>query len=188
MKVQKFPDNCKKVKVRIVGTRPLLLNSPQSLEQKDNTKKRTVQPSKETQAESCLYKDSDGNVVFPSLNVLSSMRESGVDYLVPGKGKKTYKHFIYSGVQISPYEIPIISEKPYSIDLRSVVIGKARVVRARPKYDKWALEFEIENLNPSVLTFENIREILENAGLFKGLGDFRPLFGLFEVESMIPIE
>jgi len=50
MKVQKFPDNCKKVKVRIAGTRPLLLNSPQSLEQKDNTKKRTVQPSIEAQA------------------------------------------------------------------------------------------------------------------------------------------
>jgi hypothetical protein len=58
-------------------------------------------------------------------------------------------------------------------------------MRWRPRFDKWELKFTISIVDPSVWNGTDIRNILEDAGKFVGLLDFRPLFGLFKVQSMI---
>jgi hypothetical protein len=64
----------------------------------------------------------------------------------------------------------------------TVVVQMSRVLRARPRFDEWALEFKIVNLDPGLLKRDMIYRILVDAGRFYGLGDFRPEFGLFKVE------
>jgi hypothetical protein len=63
------------------------------------------------------------------------------------------------------------------------VVRGSRIPRARPRFDEWALEFRIVNLDPGLLRRDVIHRILVDAGRFHGLGDFRPEFGLFKVEK-----
>jgi len=72
----------------------------------------------------------------------------------------------------------------YEVDARPVVIQKARIVRYRPRFDKWELDFTLR-LHDDQLPTEVIKEILDYAGLYVGIGDFRPgkggKFGKFMV-------
>lgn len=171
-------------KVRLEGTRPLLMHRiPTDL---GNTKgKRGDKHDPQEEAEAALYKDNEGNIVMPSLNILASLKKAGTDYKVPGKGKKTFKNYIYAGVGIEPFEIPLLTDgkdpcEAWEIDLRPVVVNRSRITRSRPKFAKWALEFVIEILDP-IIQPETLKEILESAGRYQGLCDFRPMFGLFKV-------
>jgi len=69
------------------------------------------------------------------------------------------------------------------VDVRPVVAQGSRVLRVRPRFDEWALEFKIANFDPGLLKEETIFKILADAGRLHGLGDFRPEFGLFKVEK-----
>ena len=171
-------------KVEIKGTRALLMNSCKAMfdeKEKKLTRSREEITLKE-EAEKVLYTDKNGKPVVPSYCMLSCLRKSAVNFKVPGRGKKTYKDFIYSGIQIEPEDIPIISENGWEIDLRPCVIGAARIIKAKPKFMKWGLKFGAEILDP-IITPSAFKEILVDAGKYNGLLEFRPLFGLFAVET-----
>ena len=170
-------------KVRIEGTRPLLMHSCNAMLEANNGKPaRSKEYDPKTDAETALYKDKEGNIVVPSFCVLSCLRGSAVNYKVPGKGKKTYKGFIFAGLMIEPENIPLISEDGWEIDLKTVVVGRARIVRARPRFDNWALEFGIE-ITDKVIIPVVLKQLIEDAGRYNGLLDFRPLYGLFKLTT-----
>lgn len=103
-------------KVRIEGTRPLLMHSCNSMLEADNGKAtRSKEHNPKTDAETALYKDKEGNIVVPSFCVLSCLRGSAVNFQVPGKGKKTYKNFIYAGVRMETENIPLITENGWEM-------------------------------------------------------------------------
>ena len=66
--------------------------------------------------------------------------------------------------------------KPEHIDLRGVVIQKARVDRCRPIFRDWSVEFTVA-YDETNITAEQVRKSLEG----QSLGDFRPRFGRFSV-------
>ena len=70
--------------------------------------------------------------------------------------------------------------------MRSVVIGRARIMRSRPVFKKWQLEFELE-IDEMEVPNDVVKEILEYSGKRVGIGDFRPekggSFGRFEVSK-----
>jgi len=180
-----------KFKVKIKGTVPLLMQSPQSMIQDridgKNTKRGREEITIEEEAKRCLYTDSSGNIIVPSLCLLASIKSAAVNRLVPGKGKKTYKNYIYSGIRISPVNIPLQTSNGWEVDLKSVVIGSARIVKARPRFDDWSLEFDLSIVDP-VIVSSALKEIIIDAGKYNGLLDFRPLFGLFSVETFEKIK
>ena len=178
-----------KFKVEIRGTRPLLMNSCRHMiEERENKPSRGMKEitSKE-EAEKLLYLDKEENIVVPSLTILACLRKSAVNFKVPGRGKKTYKDFIYAGIGIEPREIPLITSNGWEVDLQIVVIGNGRIVKPRPRFDEWKLNFEAEILDV-IITPSTLKEILVDAGKFNGLLDFRPLFGLFEITEFEKIE
>lgn len=63
-----------------------------------------------------------------------------------------------------------------------VRVGQARVIRTRPRFEKWHAEFSLTYF-PDLLNAEEVREFLEVAGAVIGLGDGRPRFGRFGVEE-----
>jgi hypothetical protein len=73
--------------------------------------------------------------------------------------------------------------KKYKIDLRSVVVQGARIIRARPRFEPWAIRMatEVDSIldKSAIETFGNL------AGDIVGLGDYRiekmGLFGQFTV-------
>lgn len=59
-------------------------------------------------------------------------------------------------------------------------VGPKTVVRTRPRFDAWAVEFETKFL-PSMLNPRELRGFLVAAGEQIGIGDWRPRFGRFAV-------
>jgi hypothetical protein len=73
-------------------------------------------------------------------------------------------------------------QKPYRLRV-PVRVGNARTMRTRPRFDKWHVEFTASYL-PSFLSRTSIEEILATSGIARGLGDWRPKFGRFQVECL----
>ena len=168
--------------VRIEGTAPLLMHSPSGLG--GEKKARGVIPSPEEEAEAGLYCDGEGKIVVPARCIEGSIVKAGSAKTAAGQGKKTYKNFILAGVQVSPEEVPLIYEKDFIIDKRRAVIMRQGIIRCRPRFDKWALEFDIRIIDQYLLGHGQdamLKSIFEDAGSLVGLLDFRPRFGRFEV-------
>jgi hypothetical protein len=60
---------------------------------------------------------------------------------------------------------------------------KTKFPCVKPRFDEWALEFQIINNDPTIIHQDTLKKILEDAGKYYGLGDFRPEFGTFKVEK-----
>jgi hypothetical protein len=168
--------------VRVEGTAPLLMHSPAGLG--GEKKARGVIPSPEEEAENCLYRDGSGKIVVPARCIEGCIVKAGAGKTAGGQGKKTYKNFILAGVQVMPEEVPLIYDGKYIIDKRRAVIMRQGIIRCRPRFDKWALEFDIRIIDSYLLGHGQdsaMKAIFEDAGTLVGLLDFRPRFGRFEV-------
>lgn len=168
--------------VRIDGVAPLLMHSPSGLG--GEKKARGVIPSPEEECEGALYKDGEGNIIVPARCIEGAIVKAASGKTAVGQGKKTYKGFILAGLQVVQDEPKLIADPKYKIDSRRAVIARAGIIRNRPRFDKWALEFDIRIIDQYLLGHgqnTNIRDILEKAGALVGLLDFRPRFGRFVV-------
>jgi hypothetical protein len=174
------------MKVSIEGIVPLLMNNPASMSLQKSGKSAVYDP--QVEAEARLYKNSAGVIYVPSTHILAAIREAGSDFKIPGKGKKTFKKVLYGLIRITPEQIPVISDGEWEIDARHAVINRARVMKWRPKFNTWKLDFNISTVTNDSIYPGTLREILESAGIFNGVGDFRPLFGLFNVTSFTDVD
>lgn len=173
----------KQIEVEITGIAPLLQNRFPVEEHGHNISKATKQIYvPEDEAKKCLYQR-DGKVFQPAEHIYQSMVRASTDFKF--KGKKTFKDVVVSCVTVEPEEIPLISDKPYEIDARPVVIPgqRTRVLKWRPKFNNWKLRFTLTILDETNISPANVKEILEKAGTTKGIGDYRPRFGRFYVSS-----
>jgi len=186
--------------VIVKGTRPLLMHAPTGLGDKPQ-RRRGEHLEPEVEARSYLYRDDEGRIVIPAVNIKACIRDAGANYRVSGR-RCTFKAMIKAALDIEPFPyVPLLvpdGEKPgnwrlatdndYVVDIRPVVVQGSRILRARPRFDKWALEFSIINKDPTVVHAETLKKILVDAGKWYGLGDFRPEFGLFEVVKFVKQE
>jgi len=168
----------KKYKVRIVGVSPLIQNRFSIEESMQKGRKKQI-PSPEEECEKALYKTEAGEVYLPNLWIKTAMVKAATDFKM--EGKKSYKEYIKAGIVVEPEQIPLKADK-YEVFVSRCVIQRAAIAKARPKFKTWEAEFEIElldeMLNPTI-----VKEILDAAGRFKGIGDWRPEHGRFKVEK-----
>jgi len=181
------------INVKIVGVSPLLMHSPSAMTNVDETESAKVTSSArkittpEVEAEAVAYRLKSGNLYLPATAVkgamvnASSFRKLG--------GKLALKPFIAGGTIVLPHEIDL-KQKKFEVDRQTVVIKatKGRIVRCRPRLDKWEAEFQIrfnDEMFSSDAYIDNIKLCLVDAGLRIGLLDFRPQksgsFGMFKV-------
>jgi len=171
-------------KVVIVGTRPLLLHNPAGIGNFPKLRRGEHLPPEE-EAKMYLYLDEQGRPCVPATNIKACIRDAGRNYRVRGR-KCTFAAMIRAALMIQPQMVPIISRDGWKVDIRSVVVQRQRILRARPRFDDWKLEFEIWNSDPTIIPADMLHKILVDAGRYYGLGDFRPEFGLFEVKEFKP--
>lgn len=145
--------------------------------------RKTANYDPKVEAESVAYRNSEGLLCIPHLAIYGTMRKVATNFKAKGKGKKTLKDFVYSGLQVNPEMIPL-NEQEYTIDASPVVIQRSRVLRWRPRFNKWSCSFEITIVDPRVWSDVQVRDLLEDAGRYAGLLDSRPLYGLFEIEKI----
>lgn len=177
----------KEVEVEITGISPLLMNCPKGMidEMTTGVRKTTQKYDHEKDAEKLLYKTKKGDLFIPAEAIKGSM-VGAASY--KKFGKHSAKPIISGGVIIKPFEI-LLGKKDYEIDLRTVVIQRSRVVKARPRIDDWKVSFTLAYDETLIADGELIKPILEEAGKRVGLLDFRPQklgnFGMFEVTKWI---
>lgn len=171
----------KTIEVTIKGVTPLLMNRF-SQGSATTDKPRTGVPDWKASAELALYSNDDG-LYQPAEHIERSLTLAAVNFKVAGKRGKSYATLVGSSVDIVPDAIPH-KIKDYVIDSRPVVVQRARVVRYRPRLDIWELDFSIV-LHDDQLPPEVAKQILDFAGLYVGIGDYRPQkrgkFGKFMV-------
>ena len=169
--------------VTIKGTRGLLMHSTAAMLIPKSNKVKSSEHDPVIEARQCLYLNEAGKICVPSMAVLSAMRKAATQLKKAGAGKKTLKDFVFSGLRIEPemIELPI---QEYEVDIRPVVIMRSRIMRARPLFKMWGLKFHIEIIDEQTWDAGMVRQVLEEAGKYQGLLDFRPLYGTFEIVSM----
>jgi len=171
-----------KYKVKVEGKAPLLMNKF-SVEEKTTSRAKKVYIS-EDEAEKKTYRTEDGKLFLPSTHFKASMVKAATDFKMTGR--KSYKEYIKAGLFIDEAEI-ILDQQKYEIFACPVVIQRARVMSWRPMFKEWSCEFTLE-LADEMLNITDVKQILEAAGRFKGVGDFRPEHGRFIVKSFNKIK
>lgn len=165
-----------KIKVGVEGLAPLLMNRfvvEKSTESKRG--KKVYEPKEE--AEKKCYRNTDKKLYLPNTHFKASMVKASTDFKM--SGKKSYKDYVKSGVFIEEQEI-VLDQQKYEIFECPVVIQRARVMSWRPMFKKWSCSFTIE-ITDDFINQTTLKEILEMAGKYKGVGDFRPEYGRFKV-------
>lgn len=138
-----------------------------------------------------LYVTADGEIYQPATHFDGAMTKAAANFKITGKRGMSYKELFKASVFTNPDQIlhgikaPEVldtdADKPLYLDLRPVVVQRARVVRIRPCFKPgWRLSFEIEIIDDQIFP-EMVQDILTYAGKAVGIGDFRPRFGRFNV-------
>ena len=187
-----------KYKVAIEGTSPLLQHRFSEEAQKalkgvgKVRARRNLSPSEK--AEMVTYRDSEGKLAQPALHLLCSMRGAATNFQIQGQGKKTFTKLIMPMLEIEPVMIPH-NGQDYVVDEQPATVGMGKDVRFRPRLDEWGLEFVIINLDESRIPANMVQDILAEAGMMQGLGDYRPSapkksgpFGKFRVTTFETIK
>ncbi len=133
------------------------------------------------------YIDEKNNFFIPSEHIRGAMINAGA--LVKskvGNAKKSMKNIVAGMFFVEPEKI--LLPKDFVIDKRSAVNKniKARVISIRPRWDKWTAKFNLK-IDNDTITDDTVKQIIENAGAYVGIGSFRPqcngMFGRFVVKK-----
>lgn len=186
----------KTIEVQIRGDSPLLMHRFGEEAQGDVQKKtRAVNIKNETPrdaAEKVVYRNSSGDLYFPSAAIARLLREAGGSHKQRGS-RKSLKFVIPAAVRMADDTIQIVGPdgKPvtdYEVDSRPVTIPatKGRVMRHRPRLDEWGAKFRLV-VNDEIIDVETVQQLLTEGGQRNGIGDFRPEkggpFGCFQIVS-----
>ena len=188
-----------KYRVTCTGTRPLLMHNerlassldPYTKQIKTITDKRSKMTDDDLIAkyrlefEGGMYWDAETGPVIPGKCLFASIQGAA---RTTRNGKD-----IERGVVVTDFQMPLIYDGPRTVeglwgdgtskwvDVRLVGLNNKRVDRCRPIFPEWAIEAEIL-LDETVLNPETFELILQRAGMIEGLGDYRKLYGRYEVE------
>lgn len=142
-----------------------------------------------------------GVAVVPSDNLMTMLREGGKK-CPTGKGKETFGRLTQSGIVVDQTEWPIVDAatgKPYSVEgldamatvndyeqheawaaergfslfAKGARVNQTKHVRVRPRFDRWAVTGTMTVLEEQI-TRDVLLNILQFAGRYAGLGDWRP--------------
>lgn len=148
----------------------------------------------------CLYHD-DNVIVMPSDNISRCMMEGGAMVPVPGgRSGKTFKSQSQSGMMTGQPTWPLlvngktidikaimalqkenvfakqkqaVEQKGFMLYIKRAKIGTSKHIRVRPRFDKWAVKGTVVVWDDQI-TEGVLKDILDYAGRYKGLGDWRP--------------
>lgn len=157
----------KDVVVEIRGISPLLMHRF-PLEPTEGLEKKTP----EDQAKVSLYTDTDGPFI-PGVNIQRALVAAAA--FSKGKGRASLQKVVAAGLFVIEANCRLISESSWSVDSRAVVIAatKGRIVRHRPRFDRWETTFTL-SYDDTLLKESEVRRVVDDAGQKVGLLDFRP--------------
>jgi hypothetical protein len=182
--------------IRITGTAPLLMHNgrlsdpidpaTQALAAATSKRKKTIDDYREVsrlEHAGGLYLDPDIGPYLPGENIARALLDAA---RMNRQGKNVERGlFITSDVNPLAYKGPrdlngLWADENFQ-HRKSAKVGQQRIVRTRPMFRQWSCEAE-GAIDTQILDVHDLRAIIERAGLFIGLGDWRPRFGRFTGE------
>lgn len=128
--------------------------------------------SPEEQARLAAYVLPDGELYIPGMAVQRGLIASAV--YSKGKGRASLQKQVAACLFVWPEHI-LLNQRTFEVDARPVTIPstKGRVVRYRPRFDKWRATFSVE-WDSDLLTEAQVRTVVDDLGQRVGILDFRP--------------
>lgn len=201
-------------KYTVEGTSDLLLNNPQTIDPtNDFTKRMKAITGKRVKVdadhyalmrlewEAKLYFDKNGDIALPGLQFGACMlsaakKQRKGDQVKSGLFIDGNFPLEYEGRQENPckdpdnptYFLAQLWEDPQFHLTVAARVGKAMIMRTRPRFDKgWRCTFALE-YNDEILNLGDITKFLQYGGEMIGVGDWRPRYGRFTVIGSEPIK
>lgn len=182
------------VKVKLTGTRPLLMHADtfsDPLNKLTKAHKQLTSKMKKTDEDheliarsewrGALYWSEDIGPYIPGVNIEAALVAGGKLSKLGAQIKRSVE-IVEERVALQ-YDGPRAVEKLFNdgyFDVRSVKIQRARLMRYRPIFRRWAVEctimYDQENIDET-----QIIKSLTDAGEQCGLCDYRPKFGRFSI-------
>jgi len=158
----------RKVEVVSEGLSPLLMHRF-PMEPIEALEKKTPQE----QAEYAAYRIPDTKELYVPGTAIQRALVAAATYS-KGKGRSTLQKVAAACVIVDP-EYVSLGTSDYIIDTRPIVVPatKGRVLRHRPRLNKWSITYTIE-YDDTLLNERQLRQIVDDMGRRVGLLDFRP--------------
>lgn len=126
----------------------------------------------------------DAKVVMPADNIWSCLVEGATINKLGTVAKAAIiidddGIFIHDG----PKDLNKLAAEPEFTSRKRAKIGMSAVMRTRPIFRKWSCTFRV-SVDTEQLDVDQLREAIVNAGLRKGLCDWTPRFGRFQLVAM----
>ncbi len=179
------PDASYAVEVVLVGTAPILFHrwDDASVERKAKAAKSS-QTKRSDDVESYVYRTSDGEIGIPGRNFKACLREAGRSLPDPRSPRKSARDLVQSAIQIEPFVASLGRTHWDALDVQRVLVNRNAVSRTRPMFrEGWTVGFQIVVLAPEYVSPDWLHDLISRAGRFVGLGDFRPDYGRFRMDS-----
>ena len=178
------------INVKIQGISPLLQHRYRFADEiEESAKRRSGKKDYSMEWRASLYWDDVVGIVQPATHLEGCLIKAATSFIIPGRGKKSYKDLFKSAVFVTPDYIPhglkglpekLVEQGKLFIDKRLVRVNNSGVERLRPMLKNWSLEFIIE-ISDEQVSRDTVKQILEHGGRYIGIGDYRPKFGRFTV-------
>lgn len=163
----------KAAKVQIKGITPLLFNRFQESDIDNAVKKRSGAISPKDPSLK-LYQLPNGDIYTPSTHIQGALVEAAKNFKIQGKKTATYSKLFGSSVSVEPDAIVHKNQKWEVFSISAVNPNtRGRMIVNRPMMKDWELEFTI-NFNDEEIPPEVLKNVLDYAGQYCGIGDWRP--------------
>lgn len=185
-------------RITLTGTRPLLMHNEQLADEFNpialEIKKITAKKTKKTEDDRWelrrlefvggLYWDSDDGPYLPGLNIERCLVEAA---RLTRNGKSVERGIrIDSDFNALQYDGPrhyddLWKERNAFALMKGVKVTSSRIIRTRPQFRDWEVSAE-GVYDVSMIDMESLTEYATKAGLYVGIGDWRPRYGLFDAK------
>lgn len=185
-----------KLRVRAVGTRPLLMHNIQLASPLNKWAKAIKEiSSKRVKTDEdrlamaqfefygSLYYDDEIGPYIPGTMIFANLIEGAK---ITKNGRKVERgidvvEFYHPLTYDGPRNSTELWDDPSFVDIRSVRVGQARIDRTRPIFNRWEVEFDML-CDEEILNRDEVLRIINHAGTYSGFGDYRKMYGHYEPE------
>jgi hypothetical protein len=186
----------RKFKVDFIGTKSLILHSCRTANPMDEyTKKIKAITSKRNKTDddhinmarleyiAACYWNENAGFHIPGVNIEACI-VTGAKSSKNGKkatlGLRVPEEYVPLNINYNAKTPEELFEKyPETKDVRFVTVNRSKILRCRPRLDRWSLSFNVE-LDEKEMTIDEFKDALGYAGTRACLGDCRPRYGTFE--------
>jgi len=175
------------VDIEIEGTAPILFHrwSVEGVAAKAKAPKGS-KSKKEDDLETYIYRNDKGELCIPSEYLRMAIVNAAKFKQDPRSPRKSAMDLAKAGV-VCLDDLCSTGKKDWDfVDQRRVMIQRNGITRCRPAlFSGWKIECHLSIVLPQYLPPQFTHELVQAAGMFCGLGDFRPTYGRFQITKFL---